>query len=105
MHQFIWILKANLDGLDMSRDDYGCYDDDCLESTFWIDEMLDFIEEELDGQTKKKKLELTRYEILFSANANNVYDKFEEMTKFESGRFRTNAVKLKIGNEWKTIQK
>jgi hypothetical protein len=45
-YKYSWILTPNIDGIDFNKlHEYGCYDDRCLISTFFIDEMLDCLDD------------------------------------------------------------
>ncbi len=48
MDLFTWILTPDMTDIDINNlHNYGCYDEKCLISTFYIDEMLDFLDDNI----------------------------------------------------------
>ena len=82
----LWILKANIKGIDFNKE-YNEYDDKCLESKYWIDDIISFIKDN-DGTIIKKNCKcIDKYEITFDISKYKF--NMNEFIKFISGRFYT----------------
>lgn len=47
MNKYTWTIKPDLKDVDLiNMYDQSCYSDDCLTSTYFRDEILDFIEDD-----------------------------------------------------------
>ena len=87
---FKWILKASMEGIDLNKN-YGCYDNKCLESTYYIDEMLDFIED-FNKSVKicnVKHQSINEYQITFLCDTEFLTKNKQKIINFKTGRFKT----------------
>lgn len=108
MQKFTWILTPDLTGIDIyNLHNYSCYDDECLISTFYRDEILDFLDdnsiEVIDYILTKGKFQ---YKLTFNADIiyfNNIIDSF---IGFKTGRFKTTSIYMATGESaWSRIWK
>ena len=103
---YTWILTPDLTDIDLDNlYNYGCYDDKCLISTFYIDEMLDFLDENNIKNLGYNFNNKYQYSIKFNLDNsafNNVVDK---LINFSTGRFKTSSIYIKKNNEWTKVWK
>ena len=66
----IWILRANTKSINF-RSYYSEYDDKCLQSTYWMDDIISFIQDNLGIVQIKKCNYINEYEITFEIQKYN----------------------------------
>lgn len=86
-----WNLTASIDGIDFTQN-YSCYDDECLESTFFIDEILDFANEQGFTKIGYKHPKVNEFNIIIDCDINEFIKKIQNFIKFKTGRFITNSI-------------
>jgi len=111
MSEYTWILTPDLSGIDLDKlYEYSCYDDKCLISTFYIDEILDFLDEHAENKPKityqcKEFTDKYSWKILLIMT-DDIYEKvIERLILFHTGRFKTSSIYKKNNNEWIKIYK
>ena len=92
-----WILTPNLEDIDLDNMmNYSCYDDKCLISSYFIDDILDFLEEELKikGSTYKLPIYLDKYQYKmgFSLEESRLEEIKDQLIEFKTGRFITTSI-------------
>ena len=109
MALFTWILTPELTDIDIDKiNEYSCYDDKCLISTFYKDELLDFLE---DNGVKVDEYTLTsdfQYKFKFNMSRELFDTKINDFIGFKTGRFKTTSIYTKPTNDtdtWKKIWK
>ena len=107
MDLFTWILTPDITDIDINNlHNYGCYDEECLISTFYIDEMLDFLDE---NNIKVNEYVFTKdfqYKFSFNINKELFNDKINNFINFKTGRFKTSSIYIKTDNNaWVKIYK
>ena len=101
MEKITWILKPDLINIDIDNlHNYGPYEDECLISTFYINEILDFLEYNNITSIKYSLIDKKYYYVLsfsvYKINFNKIFDK---MIKFETGRFKTKSIYIKTSEK------
>lgn len=90
-----WILTPDLSDINIDDiHDYSCYDDKCLISTFFRDEILDFLEEMeiknvdifLDTENK------FQYKAKFDIDIVKLNNISRFLITFKTGRFKTTSI-------------
>ena len=84
--KILWILKASTRGIDFSKE-YDEYDDKCLESKYWINDIISFIKDNNGTIINKNCKHINKYEITFEIPKYNFT--VNDFIKFISGRFYT----------------
>lgn len=97
MVKLTWILTPDLTDIDIDEMySYSCYDDKCLISTFFKDEILDFLEEQ---GIKNVNIILTddkfQYKPLFEIDIKDLNKVVNTLINFKTGRFKTTSVYMK----------
>jgi len=107
MNKYTWILTPDLTDIDIDNlYNYNCYDDECLISSFYIGEILDFLE---DNKIKVNYYTLTgdkwQYKIVFESEKIKINDILNKLIIFTSGRFKTTSIYMMNGSNWLKIWK
>ena len=107
MVKLTWILTPDLSDMDIEEMyKYSCYDDKCLISTFYKDEIFDFLEEE---GIKNINIILTedkfQYKAVFEIDFKDLSRVVNILINFKTGRFKTTSVYMKEDNEWVKVWK
>ena len=92
-----WILTPDLTDIDIDEMySYSCYDDKCLISTFFKDEILDYLKEQ---EIKNVNIILTdgkfQYKTLFEIEITTLNKVVNSLINFKTGRFKTTSVYIK----------
>lgn len=101
MVKLTWLLTPDL--TDINIDEmykYSCYDDKCLISTFFRDEILDYLREQ---EIKNVNIILTddkfQYKTLFEIDITELNKLVNSLINFKTGRFKTTSVYMKNEEE------
>jgi hypothetical protein len=86
-----WNLIANIDDIDFTQN-YSCYDDKCLDSTFFIDEMLDFANDQGFTKIGYKHPKINEFNILIECDINEFTKKIKNFIEFKTGKFITHSI-------------
>lgn len=93
MNKYIWTIKPDVKQIDFSNRNMSCYSDDCLDSTFFLNEILDFLED--DHNIKILKYSIDReycYTIFFELSDKKFDDIFNELITFYTGKFKSSEL-------------
>lgn len=100
--QYRWFVEPDTTGLtatiEQMDDELDSYDKDCLISTFWSDEMMDYIDEFFEQHEWKPKWRYTQtppWNWSFTIDVPNACPEHEVLTyfkAFQSGRFSTKDI-------------
>lgn len=93
----IWVLRASIKDINF-KSYYSEYDDKCLQSKYWIEDITSFINDNMGIVKIKKCSFINEYEITFEIQKYNFNPK--DFIKFSSGRFRTHSLSCIMGS-WK----
>lgn len=90
--KYTWTLTPDLNHIDLDIiQNYSCYDDRCLISTFFRDDIFDFLYE-LEIDPLYSKSEDYKYKIVFDLD-DEVYEvKRQKLIDFKTGRFITSSI-------------
>lgn len=88
----------------------GGEEDDDIDSTFWVDEIEEFLEEELDTKNCYETLNLTKYIFEFECEKKKFYENIDSLRKygkeFGFNRFYTKSIYIFniANNKWDKIE-
>lgn len=99
--KILWILKASIKGIDFCKE-YNDFDDKCLESKYWINDIISFIKDNNGTIVKKDCSCINKYEIIFEISKYNF--KSNDFIKFISGRFYTYSLSY-YNTNWNLLYK
>ncbi len=107
MDLFTWILTPDITDIDINNlHNYSCYDEECLISTFYKDEILDFLDENNIKVNEYVLTENFQYKFNFNINKELFNDKINNFINFKTGRFKTSSIYIKTDtNNWVKIWK
>lgn len=106
-NHYTWILTPEYtDQIDLDNFySLSCYDDDCLISTFFRDEILDFLEDKDIKNYIYTLNEKFQYKLSFETNQIDLI--INDLINFTTGRFKTTSIYLKNSDDlkpkWKKI--
>ena len=86
-----WNLIANIHDIDFTQN-YSCYDDKCIESTFFIDEMLDFANDQGFTKIGYKHPKINEFNILIECDIDEFNKKIKNFIEFKTGKFITYSI-------------
>jgi hypothetical protein len=99
--KYTWILTPDLTGIDQNNiQEYSCYDDKCLISTFYIDEICDFLESLRVKPFNYIQTETYQYKILFELDEDYYEEIRDKLIQFKTGRFITTSIYDFRDNKW-----
>ena len=99
--KYTWILTPNTIDIDLDNmQEYSCYDDECLISTFYIDEIYDFLESLRVKPSNYNLTETYQYKILFELEENKYEEIRDKLIQFKTGRFITTSIYDFRDNKW-----
>jgi hypothetical protein len=91
-----WILTPELEDIDLDNMiSYSCYDDKCLISSYWIDDILDFLNTlEIKEIHYKEPIynDKYQYKIKFIIEESRLEEIKDKLIEFKTGRFRTTSI-------------
>lgn len=106
LKNYTWILSPDLTNIDIENlNSYSCYDDKCLISTFFLDEILDFLEDKNVQNINHMMTDKFQYKIAFFTDEINFNTIINDLINFNAGRFETSSIYLKNGKECMKIWK
>ena len=88
----VWELYASIKGIDKNKY-YSQYDEENLESKYWMYDVVSFIEDN-EGVIVEKKLNRLKNHIVYCLTFECMTDSFilNSYIKFRSGRFYTHSI-------------
>jgi hypothetical protein len=101
MNKYTWILTPSLQDIDIENMySYSCYDDRCLISTFFIDDILDLLDR-LNLKCISHVLnEKYQYKILLEMSDDKYNSVKNNLVNFSTGRFITTSIYVMIDDKW-----
>ena len=91
--KYTWILTPDLTGIELDDiQKYSCYDDKCLISTFYIDEIYDFLEILKVKPSNYIQTEKYQYKLLFELDEDYYEEIRDKLIEFKIGRFITTSI-------------
>ena len=103
---YTYILTPDLTDIDINNiAQYSCYDDKCLISTFFRDEILDFLSDNKIKYINYILDDKLKYRIIFKIDKTKFENVFDKLIYFETGRFKCTSIYVEKNNEWIKVWK
>jgi len=78
---------ATTEGIDW-EDDYSCYDEKCLSSTFWKDDILDFLEDKMKASIYSFRIPvINKYECVLVMKKKSIRNMFRKVNRISYWTF------------------
>lgn len=93
MNKYTWTLTPSLEDIELENiHQYSCYDDKCLISTFYLDEIIDFLDENKIKYSYYELTEKYQYKIVINLSEEDFENKKDKIIQFQTGRFKTSSI-------------
>ncbi len=90
MKKYTWTVKPDTKGINPDQYNVSCYSDDCLTSTYFRNEILDFLEDDHNIKILNyKRIHDYSYVVKFETNEDKFNQIYNELITFYTGRFKS----------------